>query len=230
MGNRRAPRLAECIEEPPQSRSVTTLRRPHQPARIRDRRPPSNTCGPSCRRSRRSRFGANHRNDRRSHRFAPRPGRGWNRPCASDLRQLAHRRLRTARRQPGHRLIEGPGVPGAVPRPGHGRDDDPMLTTRHPRVPQPPTDQSVEPDFIGILLVVGEWYPRPSHVPPRSLPGNSAGAPCTHQFLDTLTVQTTKIKPTPTTTTTSAGSTTAQHLVVFVPRDDQHPGLRVPTP
>ena len=34
MGNRRAPRLAECIEEPPQSRSVTTLRRPHQPARI----------------------------------------------------------------------------------------------------------------------------------------------------------------------------------------------------
>ena len=34
-------------------------------------------------------------------------------------------------------------------------------------------------------------------MPPRSLPGNSAGAPCTHQFLDTLTVQTTKIKPTP---------------------------------
>ncbi|MCH9729975.1 MAG: hypothetical protein K0U84_09940, partial [Actinomycetia bacterium] len=37
-------------------------------------------------------------------------------------------------------------------------------------------------------------------VPPRSLPGNSAGAPCTHQFLDTLTVQTTKIKPTQTPT------------------------------
>ena len=151
MGNRRAPRLAECIEEPPQSRSVTTLRRPHQPARIviDDHRQilVALLVGPG-----RSRFGANHRNDRRSHRFAPRPGRGWNRPCASDLRQLAHRRLRTARRQPGHRLIEGPGVPGAVPRPGHGRDDDPMLTTRHPRVPQPPTDQSVEPDFIGDLV------------------------------------------------------------------------------
>ncbi|MCH9768444.1 MAG: hypothetical protein K0U70_11665, partial [Actinomycetia bacterium] len=58
-------------------------------------------------------------------------------------------------------------------------------------------------------------------VPPRSLPGNSAGAPCTHQFLDTLTVQTTKINPTPTPTTTTAGSTTAQHPVVVILRDGQ---------
>jgi hypothetical protein len=50
----------------------------------------------------------------------------------------------------------------------------------------------------------------------------SAGAPCTHQFLDTLTVQTTNIKLTPTPTTTSATSTTAQHPVVVIPRDAQH--------
>ena len=49
----------------------------------------------------------------------------------------------------------------------------------------------------------------------------SAGAPCTHQFLDTLTVQTTKINPTPTPTTTSAASTTTQHPVVVIPRDGQ---------
>lgn len=58
--------------------------------------------------------------------------------------------------------------------------------------------------------------------PPEISARNSAGAPCTHQFLDTLTVQTTKIKPTPTPTTTSAGSTTAQHPVVVIPRDGQH--------
>lgn len=33
-------------------------------------------------------------------------------------------------------------------------------------------------------------------VPPEVSAKKSAGAPCTHQFLDTLTVQTTKIKPT----------------------------------
>ncbi|EUA02769.1 hypothetical protein I547_1158 [Mycobacterium kansasii 824] len=58
---------------------------------------------------------------------------------------------------------------------------------------------------------------RTTHGAPRSLPRNSAGAPCTHQFLDTLTVQTTKIKTTPTPNTTSAGSTTAQHPVVVIP-------------
>lgn len=33
-------------------------------------------------------------------------------------------------------------------------------------------------------------------MPPEVSAKKSAGAPCTHQFLDTLTVQTTKIKPT----------------------------------
>ncbi|MDZ7881392.1 MAG: hypothetical protein U5N53_00050, partial [Mycobacterium sp.] len=52
--------------------------------------------------------------------------------------------------------------------------------------------------------------------PPTVSAKKSAGAPCTHQFLDTLTVQTTKTKPTPTPTTTSAASTTEQHPVVVI--------------
>ncbi|MGK2873550.1 MAG: hypothetical protein ACSLFL_15045, partial [Alphaproteobacteria bacterium] len=57
--------------------------------------------------------------------------------------------------------------------------------------------------------------------PPTVSAKKSAGAPCTHQFLDTLTVQTTKIKLTPTPTTTSAASTTEQRPVVVTPRDGQ---------
>ncbi|HTQ21665.1 hypothetical protein, partial [Mycobacterium sp.] len=51
---------------------------------------------------------------------------------------------------------------------------------------------------------------------------NSAVAPCTHQFLDTLTVQTTKINPRSTPTTPSAPSTTNQHPGLVIPRDGQH--------
>ena len=60
--------------------------------------------------------------------------------------------------------------------------------------------------------------------PPRLLPKNSAGAPCTHQFPDTLTVQTTKIKPMTTPTTTSARSTTIQSPMIVIHRDAQQDG------
>ncbi|OOK77422.1 hypothetical protein BZL29_2999 [Mycobacterium kansasii] len=58
---------------------------------------------------------------------------------------------------------------------------------------------------------------RTTHGAPEISAKKFSGAPCTHQFLDTLTVQTTKIKTTPTPNTTSAGSTTAQHPVVVIP-------------
>jgi alkanesulfonate monooxygenase SsuD/methylene tetrahydromethanopterin reductase-like flavin-dependent oxidoreductase (luciferase family) len=57
--------------------------------------------------------------------------------------------------------------------------------------------------------------------PLRSLPRNSAGASCTHQFLDTLTVQTTNLNSRAIPTTTSASSTTTQHPVIVIPRDAQ---------
>ncbi|WP_284227282.1 hypothetical protein [Mycobacterium antarcticum] len=62
---------------------------------------------------------------------------------------------------------------------------------------------------------------RTTHGAPDVSAKKSTGAPCTHQFLDTLTVQTTKIKPTPTPTSTSARSTTARHPMVVIPRDAQ---------
>ena len=49
-----------------------------------------------------------------------------------------------------------------------------------------------------------------------------SGVPRTHQFLDTLMVQTTKIKPALTPTTPSAHSTTTTHPLVVIQRDAQH--------
>ncbi|MCX8559256.1 hypothetical protein OS121_29875, partial [Mycolicibacterium mucogenicum] len=57
--------------------------------------------------------------------------------------------------------------------------------------------------------------------PPERSAKNSAVAPCTHQFLVTLTVQTTKIKPTPKPVPASAESTTTPSLMVVTPRDAQ---------
>ncbi|WP_237723812.1 MULTISPECIES: hypothetical protein [unclassified Rhodococcus (in: high G+C Gram-positive bacteria)] len=50
---------------------------------------------------------------------------------------------------------------------------------------------------------------------------NSAGAPCTRQFLVTLTVQTTNINPTLTPTTRSATSLTNTHPLLGTPSDAQ---------
>lgn len=55
----------------------------------------------------------------------------------------------------------------------------------------------------------------------RAVLKNSAVAPCTHPFLDTLTVPTAKINPRQTPPTPSAHSTTTDHPVVFVPSDGQ---------
>jgi hypothetical protein len=59
-------------------------------------------------------------------------------------------------------------------------------------------------------------------VPPKVSAKKQAGVPCTHQFLDTLTVQTTKINPATTPPVTSAASTTTDHPVVGIPSDGQH--------
>jgi hypothetical protein len=58
-------------------------------------------------------------------------------------------------------------------------------------------------------------------VPPKVSAKKQAGVPCTHQFLDTLTVQTTKINPATTPPVTSAASTTTDHPVVGIPSDGQ---------
>ncbi|UNN05030.1 hypothetical protein [Rhodococcus opacus] len=50
---------------------------------------------------------------------------------------------------------------------------------------------------------------------------NSAGAPCTHQFLVTLTVQTTKINPTLTPPPRSATSLTNTYPLLGTPSDAQ---------
>nr|GLK36414.1 hypothetical protein GCM10017611_32710 [Rhodococcus wratislaviensis] len=57
---------------------------------------------------------------------------------------------------------------------------------------------------------------------PVSSAKNSAGAPCTRQFLVTLTVQTTKINPTPRPATRSATSLTNTHPMLGTPSDAQH--------
>ncbi|QYB00339.1 hypothetical protein I1A62_04775 (plasmid) [Rhodococcus sp. USK10] len=56
---------------------------------------------------------------------------------------------------------------------------------------------------------------------------NSAGAPCTHQFLVTLMVQTTKINPTPIIPIRSATSLTTADPILVIAIDAQH--HRVPT-
>ncbi|MFD6065217.1 hypothetical protein [Rhodococcus wratislaviensis] len=53
---------------------------------------------------------------------------------------------------------------------------------------------------------------------------NSAGAPCSHQFLVTLMVQTTKINPTPIIPIRSATSLTTADPILVIARDAQHTG------
>ena len=57
--------------------------------------------------------------------------------------------------------------------------------------------------------------------PPERSAKNSAVAPCTHQFLVTLTVQTNKINPAATAPTTSARSMTNNYPLVVILRDGQ---------
>jgi hypothetical protein len=61
----------------------------------------------------------------------PRDDRPYSAP--GDPHQLGHRGLRTRHRQPRDLIIEEPGVPGAVPRPGHRRHHHPVLGAAHPR-------------------------------------------------------------------------------------------------
>ena len=63
------------------------------------------------------------------------PDPGHDRPdgAPGDPHQLAHRGFRAGHRQPGHRRVEGQGVPGPVPRPGHRDHRRPVLRAVHPR-------------------------------------------------------------------------------------------------
>ncbi len=64
---------------------------------------------------------------------APDPGhdRPDGAPC--DPHQFAHRGFRTRHRQPGHRVIEGQGVPGVMARPRHRHHRRPVAGAVHPR-------------------------------------------------------------------------------------------------
>ena len=63
------------------------------------------------------------------------PDSGHDRPdgAPGDPHQLAHRGFRTRHRQPGHRVIEGEGVPGVMARPRHRHHRRPMARAIHPR-------------------------------------------------------------------------------------------------
>ena len=63
------------------------------------------------------------------------PDSGHDRPdgAPGDPHQLAHRGFRTRHRQPGHRVIEGQGVPGVMARPRHRHHRGPMAGAIHPR-------------------------------------------------------------------------------------------------
>lgn len=74
-----------------------------------------------------------------------------------DPQQVTDRELRAMRHQPGGGVIEGVGVPGAVPRPRHPGGNDPMLGAPHPRrvglqkrleraqIQRPPTASTLHP-------------------------------------------------------------------------------------
>ena len=67
--------------------------------------------------------------------FGVGPDPGHDRPhgAPGDPHQLAHRGFRARHRQPGHRVIEGQGVPGMMTRPRHRHHGGPMRGTVHPR-------------------------------------------------------------------------------------------------
>ena len=67
------------------------------------------------------------------HRVLGDPGDDRPDGAPGDPHQLGHRGLRAGHRQPRDLIIEEPGVPGAVPRPGHRRDHHPVLGAAHPR-------------------------------------------------------------------------------------------------
>ena len=119
MGDLRATLLTEGVEELLQRRSVASRRGPHQPPGVvvdhdsevlvvafvadlidPDPRQPGEPVHLGVH------VGADPRHDRAD--GAP-----------GDPHQLGHRRLRARHRQPGHLIVEGAGVSGAVPRPGH---------------------------------------------------------------------------------------------------------------
>ena len=133
MGDLAAPLDAQDVEEPPQGGGVTTRRGPHQPAAvvINHHRQipvvaligdlidadPAQTGEPV-----EALVGV-----------GPDPGHDRPDGAPGDPHQLAHRGFRTGHRQPGHRVIEGVGVPGVVTRPRHQYHRRAMLGAVHPR-------------------------------------------------------------------------------------------------
>jgi hypothetical protein len=63
----------------------------------------------------------------------PDPGDDRAHGAPGDPHQLGHRALGGLRRQPRHGLVEGVGMPGAVPRPRHMGHHHTVLATLHPR-------------------------------------------------------------------------------------------------
>lgn len=76
--------------------------------------------------------------------------------------QLADRALRALRRQPRHLLLELARKPGALPRPGHPRDHDPVapaLDPRrlrlHERLRRPDVERPPTPSALAAVILIG---------------------------------------------------------------------------
>ena len=133
MGDLRTPLGAQRVEKPPQGGGVAARRGPHQPATVvvdHHRQVVVvalvgdliDTDPAQIREPVDALFGV-----------GPDPGHDRPHGAPGDPHQLAHRGFRARHRQPGHRVIEGKGVPGMMTRPRHRHHGRPMRGAVHPR-------------------------------------------------------------------------------------------------
>ena len=122
----RTPLGAQRVEKPAQRLRVAARRGPHQPATVvvdHHRQVVVvalvgdliDTDSPQIREPVDALFGV-----------GPDPGHDRPHGAPGDPHQLAHRGFRARHRQPGHRVIEGQGVPGMITRPRHRHHGRPM--------------------------------------------------------------------------------------------------------
>jgi len=130
-----------------------------------------------------------------------------NNTCVTAHRRHRDRRGRTGCAIPATRRTRAKPHPANTPSEHDGHDTSPAANRDSTRAESTST------------VTISAF--RTTHGAPEISGKNSAGAPCTHQFLDTLTVQTTNLKPGVIPATTSAPLPTAQSPVVVIGRDGQ---------
>ena len=112
------------------------------------------------------------------HRVRRDPGDDRPHGAPRDPHQFHHRALRARHRQPGHLIIEVPGVTGAVTRPRHRRDDHPVHPAGHPRrvglQHRPHRSQIQRPPPPPTLPGVITRTAQPAHPTPPPLPTRRA--------------------------------------------------------